>query len=68
MPMYIHTLVFSVYFYENKKHPSENGFSKLRNNIIYIINFSIKKIDISPNWHSNVKKTSIFLWGIKTAK
>lgn len=66
--MYIHTLVFSVYSYKNKNQPNQNGRFKLRNKIIYIINFSIKKLDVSPNLQSDVKKTYILLWGIRTVK
>lgn len=66
--MYIHTLVFSVYSYKNKNQPNQNGCFKLRNKIIYIINFSIKKLDVSPNLQSDVKKTYILLWGIRTVK
>ena len=66
--MYIHTLVFSVYSYENKKQPDQNGCFKLMNKIIYIINFSIKNLDVSPNLQSDVKKTYILLWGIRTVK
>ena len=68
MHMYIYTLVFSVYSYENKKQPDQNGCFKLRNKIIYIINFSIKNLDVSPNLQSDVKKTYILLWGIRTVK